>query len=92
MKRGFGHAPQRKRKNGGCRRPECQQRQQAAALGVRAAQTTQTSASDAVRSRSSKADSSMPKTKGELTTAPIENDVLHGDRSGEVEDDDDTER
>ena len=59
---------------------------QAAALGAQAAQTTQTPASDAVRPQVSETVSLKPKTEGELTDAPIEDDVLHGDDQGEDED------
>jgi MscS family membrane protein len=58
---------------------------QAAALGAQAAQTTQTPASDAVRPKVSEAVLLKPKTEGELTDAPLEDDVLHGDGQGEDE-------
>jgi MscS family membrane protein len=65
---------------------------QAVALGVQAAQTAQTSASDSVRPQARKAEESKPKVDRELTDAPLEDDVLHGDSKGEAEDDGDAER
>lgn len=59
---------------------------QAAALGAQAVQTTQTSASDSVRPQVTEADDSKVKTEGELTNAPLEDDVLHGDGEGEADD------
>ena len=62
---------------------------QAAALGAQAAQTTRMPASDSVRPKASETDRAKPKAPGELTDAPPEDDVLHGDSRGEVEDDGD---
>ncbi|CAB1079342.1 Potassium efflux system KefA protein / Small-conductance mechanosensitive channel [Olavius algarvensis Delta 1 endosymbiont] len=61
---------------------------QAAALGAQAAQTTLTPASDAVRPQVSEAVQSKAKVEGELTDAPIEDGVLHGDTAAEGEEDD----
>lgn len=58
---------------------------QAAALGAQAAKTSQTPASDAVRPQVSEAVVLKPKTEGELTDAPLEDDVLHADGQGEDE-------
>ena len=65
---------------------------QAAAPGAQAVQTTQTSASETVRPQVSEVDDSKPKTEGELTDAPLEDDVLHGDSEGEADDDGDAQR
>jgi len=65
---------------------------QAAALGGQAAQTAKTPASDAVRPEVSEADRLKPKTEGDLTDAPIEDDVLHGDSEGAAGDDGDAQR
>ena len=63
---------------------------QATALGAQAIKTTQTSASETVRPQVHEADDSKPKTEGELTDAPLEDDVLHGDDEGGADDDGDT--
>ncbi len=59
---------------------------QAAALGAQAVQTTLTPASDSVRPQVSEAVQSKPKVEGELTDAPIEDNVLHGDGDGDKAD------
>ncbi len=59
---------------------------QAAALGAQVAQTTLTPASDSVRPQVSEAVQSKPKVEGELTDAPIEDNVLHGDGDGDKAD------
>jgi MscS family membrane protein len=65
---------------------------QAAALGAQAAQTTRTPASESVRPQASEAEESKPRVDGELTDAPIEDDVLHGDSEAGSEDDGDAQR
>ena len=55
---------------------------QAAALGAQAVQTSRTPASDSVRPQLEERDPSRPKTEGELTEAPLEDDVLHADAKG----------
>jgi len=64
----------------------------AAALGAQAVQTPQVPANDLVRPKVKEADRSKPMVEGELTDAPLEDDVLHGDGEGEAEDDGDAQR
>jgi MscS family membrane protein len=61
---------------------------QAAALGAQAAQTIPMSASDSMRPQIREADDLKPNVEGELTEAPLEDEVLHG----ETGDDDDIHR
>jgi MscS family membrane protein len=61
---------------------------QAAALGAQAAQTIPMSASDSMRPHIKEAERLKPKVEGELTEAPLEDEVLHG----ETGDDEDAER
>jgi MscS family membrane protein len=56
---------------------------QAAALG---AQAVQTPASDAMRPEFREPEEPKPRVEGELTDAPLEDDVLHGDGEGDDED------
>jgi MscS family membrane protein len=65
---------------------------QAAALGAQTVKGTQTQASDSVRPQIKEVDDSKPKVEGELTDAPLEDEVLHGDSDGEAGDDGDAQR
>ncbi len=60
---------------------------QAAALGARVAQVPPEPASDAVRPEAMAHDDTKPKVEGELTDAPLEDDVLGGEADGDGEDD-----
>ncbi len=57
---------------------------QAAALGAQAVQTTPTAASDAVRPEAIERDTSKTQPDGELTDAPLEDDVMQGDEAGDA--------
>ena len=65
---------------------------QAAALGAQTALTTRLPASEAVRPQAKKPADSQSKTPGERTDAPLEDDLLHGDETGEAEGDEAAQR
>ena len=61
---------------------------QAAALGAQAVQMPQVPASNAVRPQVNETDGSKPKVEGELTDAPLEDGIIHGNDGDAPEDGD----